>query len=53
MEDEKLNTKKLIAKKDHIILQNDYKLVIKKGDDLSKVEIPDRFIVALKTEEVI
>ncbi len=43
----------LIAKKDHVIVQNEYKLVIKKGDDLSKRNIPEKYIVTLKTEKII
>lgn len=43
----------MIAKKDHVIFQNDYKLEIKKGDDLSKEVIPTQFIETLKTEKII
>jgi hypothetical protein len=43
----------LIAKRDHVIFQNDYKLEIKEGDDLSKKDIPERFIPTLKAEKVI
>lgn len=39
------------AKKDHVILQNDFRVDIKKGDDLS--EIPERFYDTLKTEKII
>jgi hypothetical protein len=45
--------KSLIAKKDHVILHNEYKLVIKEGDDLSKKNIPEIYIPTLKTEKVI
>jgi len=43
----------MIAKKDHTIFQNGYKLIITKGDDLSKKEIPERFLPTLKTEKII
>ena len=43
----------IIAAKDHIILQNKYRLEIKKGDDLSKMDIPERFMIALRTEKII
>jgi hypothetical protein len=43
----------LIAKKDHVIVQNEYKLVIKKGDDLSKKNIPDKYAETLKVEKII
>lgn len=49
-QDNKIN---MIAKKDHVIFQNDYKLEIKKGDDLSKKEIPKHFHETLKTEKII
>lgn len=39
------------AKKDHIIVQNDFKLVIKKGETIKN--LPERYIVTLKTEQVI
>lgn len=39
------------AKKDHLIVQNQYHFDIKKGDDLS--EIPNIFYDTLKTEKVI
>jgi len=41
----------MIAKKDHIIFKNDFKLVIKEGDNLKN--IPDEFITTLKAEKVI
>ena len=43
--------KELIAKKDHVIVQNDFKLVIKKGQIIKN--LPERYIVTLKTEQVI
>lgn len=42
--------KKLIAKKDHVILQNAVRIEIKKGDE---VKVPEKFIEALRTENVI
>lgn len=39
------------AKKDFLIVQNDFRADIKKGDDLS--EIPDVYYQNLKTEKVI
>lgn len=39
------------AKKDHIIVQNDFKLVIKKGDTIKN--LPGRYIPTLKAEQVI
>jgi len=41
---------KLIAKKDHVIFQNDEKYVIKKGEEIN---VPKRFLEVLKTENVI
>jgi hypothetical protein len=41
----------LIAKKDHIIFQNSFKIIIKKGDTLENV--PSQFIPTLKAEQVI
>lgn len=41
----------MIAKKDHTIFKNDFKLVIKEGDILK--DIPSEFIATLKTEKVI
>lgn len=42
---------KKIAKKDWLIVQNDERYDIKKGDDVSN--IPAKFLVCLKTEGVI
>ena len=39
------------AKKNHLIVQNDFRADIKKGDDLSK--IPEMFYETLKIEKVI
>lgn len=39
------------AKKDHTIVQNDFKLVIKKGDIIKN--LPGRYVETLKTEQVI
>jgi hypothetical protein len=39
------------AKRDHLIVQNQFRFDIKKGDDLS--EIPEHFHEALKAEKVI
>jgi hypothetical protein len=41
----------MVAKKNHVICQNEYYFDIKKGDDLS--DIPERFHQVLKTEQVI
>lgn len=41
---------KLVAKKDHVILQNNEKYIIKKGDE---IKVPEKFIATLKTENVI
>jgi len=43
--------KTLIAKRDFVIFQNDFRADIKKGDDLS--EIPEIYHQNLKTEGVI
>ena len=43
----------LIALKDFLIFQNDYKQEIKKGDNISVLNIPEKFIENLKTENVI
>lgn len=43
--------KELIAKKDHIIVQNDFKLVITKGKPIKN--LPEKYIITLKTEKVI
>lgn len=53
--DEKLKKKmslgkKLIAKKDWLIVQNDERYEIKKGDE---VNVPKKFLEALKSENVI
>lgn len=51
LKDEKASkVKKLIAKKDHTILHNEHHIKIKKGDE---VEVPEKFIATLKTENVI
>jgi len=51
VKDEKIKkVVKLIAKKDHVILQNDIRIEIKEGDE---VKVPERFIVTLRTENVI
>lgn len=47
----KKKEKKLIAKKDFRIVQNDVDIVIKEGDELEN--IPEKFIENLKTEGVI
>lgn len=39
------------AKRDHVILQNDFQVNIKKGDSLD--DIPERFYETLKTEKII
>lgn len=54
MTDSKKTAKKnIIAKKDFLIVQNNERYDIKKGDDIEKLEIPSRFLVNLKTEKVI
>ena len=42
--------KKLIAKKDHVIVHNDYRCEIKKGDE---VKVPKVYEASLKSEGVI
>lgn len=42
--------KKLVAKKDWVIVQNEVRIEIKKGDE---VKVPKKFLTALKTEKVI
>ena len=49
-DEKKKKVKKLIAKKDHLIVQNEVRIEIKKGDE---VEVPKRFLEVLKTEKVI
>lgn len=44
---------KNIALKDFTICQNDILINIKKGDDLSKMDIPDHFNENLITEKVL
>ncbi len=39
------------AKKDHVIVQNDFKLKIKKGEIIKN--LPEKYIITLKTEQVI
>jgi hypothetical protein len=46
----KSSGKKLIAKKDHLIVQNEVRIEIKKGDE---VKVPKKFLEVLKTEKVI
>ena len=47
---EEKKVKKLIAKKDHLIVQNDVRIEVKKGEE---VKVPERFLETLKTEKVI
>ncbi len=44
---------KMIAQADFEAQINDRKIVINKGDDLSKGDFPDWFITNLKTEKVL
>lgn len=53
MKTKKKLKEKLIAKKDFVIFQNNEKYVIKKGDDIDKLNIPSRFFDNLKTEKII
>jgi hypothetical protein len=48
-----IKSNKMIAKKDHVIFQNNHKIIIKKGDDLAKKDIPEHFLITLKTEQII
>ena len=41
----------LIAKKDHVIFRNGFRLDIKVGDNLN--EVPEEYLSSLKTEKVI
>ena len=50
VKEKKDKVKKLIAKKDHVIFQNDERYDIKKGDE---VKVPEKFLEVLKTEKVI
>jgi hypothetical protein len=45
--------KKNIAKKDFVICQNEYYIVIKKDDDIDSLNIPDVFTANLIKENVI
>lgn len=45
--------KKIIAKRDFVIHQNDHHYEIKKGDDIVKLKVPQVFFENLKTEKVI
>ncbi len=47
---ESRSSKKLIAKKDHKIVQNGVVIIIKEGEE---VKVPERFLETLKTEKVI
>lgn len=42
-----------IALKDFTIKHNEYFIEIKKGDSIQKLQIPNEFIINLKTEKVI
>ncbi len=44
------SAKKLIAKKDWLIVQNDVRIEIKEGDE---VNVPEKFLQTLITEKVI
>ena len=44
---------KMIAKKDFLIVQNDERYDIKKGDDIVELKVPKKFHDNLKTEQVI
>ncbi len=46
-------SKKITAKKDFEIHRNDDHFVIKKGDDIEKMGVPDIYYPNLKTEKVI
>lgn len=43
----------LIAKKDFLIVQNDERYDIKKGDNIKQLNIPSKFYENLKTEKII
>lgn len=49
-QENKPKAKKLIAKRDHTIVQNNERYEIKKGEE---VKIPKKFLEVLKTENVI
>ena len=51
--DTPVKTGKNIALKDFTICQNDVFIEIKKGDDVSKMDIPSRFTENLITEKVL
>ena len=48
-----IEKKELIAKRDFLIVCNDYNITIKNGDDINKLGIPDMFMQNLRTEKVI
>lgn len=48
-----ISGKDMIAKKDFYIVQNKINIKIKKGDDIAKLKIPERFLQNLKTEKII
>lgn len=50
---EKKETKKNIAKKDFLIVQNDERYEIKEGDCIEDLKIPSKFYDNLKTEKII
>lgn len=46
-------SKKIIAKKDFVICQNEHYYEIKKGDNITELNIPSRFYENLTTENII
>lgn len=43
----------IIAKKDFLIVQNNERYEIKKGDNIKELNIPEKFYQNLKTESII
>ncbi len=48
-----MSAKPMIAKKDFIIVQNEERYEIKEGDDISELQIPERFYENLTIEGVL
>jgi hypothetical protein len=51
--EEDTHKNEMIAKRDFLIVQNDVRIEIKEGDDLSVMNIPAEYMENLKTEGVI
>ena len=51
--EEKQGRKKMSAKRDFVLSCNDIHHEIKEGDDVSKLNLEEKFLINLKTEKVI